>query len=105
MRLNILTSNPELVRYDPNVDEVNQPETYVCLWVWCLDHIERKDGESHSLSPTFAGTRFEFVQEIPFKRWSSDPGESQARANPASGNTVNHTPERFIRRAGKEVVY
>ena len=59
IRLNLLTPNPELVRYDPNVDEINQPESYVCLWVWYLDHIERKDGESHILSPTFKRLRIE----------------------------------------------
>ena len=53
IRLNLLTPNPELVQYDPNVDYINQPESYVCLWVLYLDHIERKDGESHVLSPTF----------------------------------------------------
>ena len=57
IRLNLLTPNPELVRYDPNVDKINQPESYVCLWVWYLDHIERKDGESHVLSPTFERLR------------------------------------------------
>jgi ADP-heptose:LPS heptosyltransferase len=59
IRLNILTPNPELVRYDPNVDEINQPEGYVCLWVWYLDHIERKDGESHVLSQTFERLRIQ----------------------------------------------
>jgi ADP-heptose:LPS heptosyltransferase len=53
IRLNILTPNPELVQHDPNVDQINRPESYVCLWVWYLDHIERKTGETHILSPTF----------------------------------------------------
>jgi ADP-heptose:LPS heptosyltransferase len=59
IRLNLLTVNPELVQYDPNVDEINQTESYVCLWVWYLDHIERKDGESHVLSPTFQRLRMQ----------------------------------------------
>ena len=59
IRLNLLTPNPELVRHDPNVDEINQPESYVCLWVSYLDHIERKDGESHVLSPTFQRLRIQ----------------------------------------------
>jgi ADP-heptose:LPS heptosyltransferase len=59
IRLNMLTPNPELVQYDPNIDEINQPESYVCLWVWYLDHIERKDSESHVLSPTFQRLRIQ----------------------------------------------
>jgi ADP-heptose:LPS heptosyltransferase len=59
IRLNILTPNPELVQQDPNIDEINQPESYICLWVWYLDHIERKDGESHVLSPTFQRLRIQ----------------------------------------------
>jgi hypothetical protein len=50
---NFLTTNPELIRCDPNVDKINQPESYVNLWLWYLDRIERKVGESHVLSPTF----------------------------------------------------
>jgi ADP-heptose:LPS heptosyltransferase len=53
IRLNILTPNPELVQHDLNVDEINEPESYVCLWVWYLDHIEQKDGGSHVLKRTF----------------------------------------------------
>ena len=60
VRLNILTPNPELIQHDPNVDEINQPESYVCLWVWYLDHIERKLGESHVLNPTFERLRIRF---------------------------------------------
>jgi ADP-heptose:LPS heptosyltransferase len=59
IRLNILTPNPELLQHDPNADDINQPESYVCLWVWYLDHIERKDGESHVLSPTFERLRIQ----------------------------------------------
>jgi ADP-heptose:LPS heptosyltransferase len=60
IRLNILTPNPELVQHDPNIDEINEPESYICLWVWYLDHIERKDGESHVLSPTFERLHIHF---------------------------------------------
>jgi ADP-heptose:LPS heptosyltransferase len=63
VRLNILTPNPELIQYDPHVDEINQPESYICLWVWYLDHIERKQGDSHVLSPTFERLQIHFEDQ------------------------------------------
>jgi ADP-heptose:LPS heptosyltransferase len=53
IRLNILTPNPELIRHDPHIDEINQPESYCCLWQWYLDHVEHKEGKSNVLSSTF----------------------------------------------------
>ena len=59
IRLNLLTVNPELVQCDPNVDEINQAESYACLWVWYLDHIQLKGGKSHVLAPTFQRLRIQ----------------------------------------------
>ena len=53
IRLNLLTPNPELVESDPNIDEINKPEGYVCLWHWYLDHILHRDAATNILEPAF----------------------------------------------------
>jgi ADP-heptose:LPS heptosyltransferase len=52
IRINCLTTNPELLRLDPNIDTLNEPETYLCLWHSYLDLIERKDRKQNVLRPT-----------------------------------------------------
>jgi ADP-heptose:LPS heptosyltransferase len=54
IRINCLTPNPDLLQLDPNIDTLNGPETYVCLWHSYLDLIERKDRSTNVLRPTFA---------------------------------------------------
>jgi ADP-heptose:LPS heptosyltransferase len=53
IRINCLTANPELLQLDPNIDTLNEPESYICLWHSYLDLIERKDRDKNVLRPTF----------------------------------------------------
>jgi ADP-heptose:LPS heptosyltransferase len=53
IRINCLTPNPDLLRLDPNIDTLNGPESYVCLWHSYLELIERKDRNTNVLRPTF----------------------------------------------------
>lgn len=53
LRLNLLTPNPELVAHDPHIDEINQPESYVCFWQWYLDHVIHKESSVNILEPAF----------------------------------------------------
>lgn len=57
LRLNLLTPNPELVSRDPDIGEINRPESYLCLWHWYLDHIIHKDARSNVLEPAFKKLR------------------------------------------------
>ena len=54
IRINCLTPNPELLRFDPNIDTLNEPESFLCLWHWYLDLLERKDRQTNLLGPTLA---------------------------------------------------
>ncbi|HEY2122476.1 MAG TPA: glycosyltransferase family 9 protein [Chthoniobacterales bacterium] len=54
IRLNCLTRNPELLRLDPNIDTLNEPESFLCLWHSYLDLLERNDAETNVLRPTLA---------------------------------------------------
>lgn len=53
LRLNLLTPNPELVRLDPCLDEINGRESYACIWSWYLDHVVQKNLRCNILEPVF----------------------------------------------------
>lgn len=53
IRLNLITPNPDLVEHDPNLDGINRPESYVCVWQSYLELIEHKDGRTNILQPVF----------------------------------------------------
>ena len=54
LRLNCVTANPDLLRHDPNIDTLNQPETYFSVWCWYPDLAGRRDGTTNVLRETFA---------------------------------------------------
>ncbi|MBI3881253.1 MAG: glycosyltransferase family 9 protein [Verrucomicrobia bacterium] len=53
LRINCVTPNPTLLENDPNLTEVNGPQSGgAVVKFWYLDVIERKDGTTHLLAPT-----------------------------------------------------
>jgi len=53
IRINCITPNPELLRYDPDIDCLNGQETFFSLPVWYLDVIDSKDPKTNVLGPIF----------------------------------------------------
>ncbi|CEF48527.1 unnamed protein product [uncultured bacterium] len=54
LRLNVVTPNPDLLRDDPNVSTLNEPETFFSVWSWYPDLAGRRDGSTNVLRETFA---------------------------------------------------
>jgi ADP-heptose:LPS heptosyltransferase len=54
LRLNVITPNPALLEFDPNVDRLNAPPTLLLLRFWYIDLIDRRDAKTNLLSPTLA---------------------------------------------------
>ena len=54
LRLNCLTGNTELLRYDPNLNTLGQPETFFSVWSWYPDTARRRDPAANVLEETFA---------------------------------------------------
>jgi ADP-heptose:LPS heptosyltransferase len=53
LRINCLTPNPDLLRHDPNIDTLNEPETYFSVWSWYPDLVARREGSTNVLKETF----------------------------------------------------
>jgi ADP-heptose:LPS heptosyltransferase len=53
LRINCLTPNPDLLRHDPNIDTLNQPESYFSVWSWYPDLVARREGSTNVLKETF----------------------------------------------------
>jgi len=53
LKINCLTPNPDLLRHDPNIDTVNEPETYFSVWSWYPDLVARREGSINVLKETF----------------------------------------------------
>jgi ADP-heptose:LPS heptosyltransferase len=54
LRINCLTPNPSLLAHDPNIDTLNEPETFFSVWSWYPDLAARRDSTSNVLTETFA---------------------------------------------------
>jgi ADP-heptose:LPS heptosyltransferase len=54
LQINCLTPNPALLAHDPNIDTLNQPETFFSVWSWYPDLIARRDVRTNVLKETFA---------------------------------------------------
>ncbi len=52
IRINCLTRNPELLQLDPNIETLNEPEGFFCVWHWYLDLLDRKDTKTNLLRQT-----------------------------------------------------
>jgi ADP-heptose:LPS heptosyltransferase len=55
IRINCITPNPELVKEDPHIHQLNGPETYICLRHWYLELIEHKQGKVNVLEESMRG--------------------------------------------------
>jgi ADP-heptose:LPS heptosyltransferase len=53
LRINCLTPNPDLLRHDPNIDTLNEPESYFSVWSWYPDLVARREGSTNVLKETF----------------------------------------------------
>ena len=53
LSLNFLTPNPDLVRHDPSIDSLNQPETFFSVWSWYPNLVGQRDGKTNILKETF----------------------------------------------------
>lgn len=54
LRINCLTPNPDLLRHDPNIATLNEPETFFSVWSWYPNLTGAKDPRANLLSETFA---------------------------------------------------
>lgn len=52
LRLNCMTPNPDLLRHDPNIDTVNQPESFFSVWSWYPALVARRDSTLNVLHET-----------------------------------------------------
>ncbi|MFP6899516.1 MAG: glycosyltransferase family 9 protein, partial [Opitutales bacterium] len=67
LRINCITPNPELVRMDPNIESLNEPETYFSVTSWYIDIRNARDGSTNVLAPTLErlGIRnYEYKAEV-----------------------------------------
>lgn len=51
IRINCITPNPELLKHDPDVAELNGEPGLIILRFWYLDIIHNKDGKTNLLTP------------------------------------------------------
>ena len=63
LRINCLTPNPELLRYDPNIDTLNAPEDFFSVWSWYPNLAGRRDAKSNILSETLGRLGWPFRRE------------------------------------------
>lgn len=54
LRINCITANPELLRHDPNLVALNEPESFFSVWSWYPELAARRDGRTNILQETFA---------------------------------------------------
>jgi ADP-heptose:LPS heptosyltransferase len=52
LRINCITPNPELLRWDPHIDQLNGPAGLILLRFWYLGLIDRKESEQNLLAET-----------------------------------------------------
>jgi|TARA_B100001093_G_scaffold442696_1_gene444585 ADP-heptose:LPS heptosyltransferase len=52
LKLNIITSNPNLLQYDDTFETINQPESYYSERHWYLDILTDKDRQTNIIEPT-----------------------------------------------------
>ncbi len=67
IRINCITPNPDLVRSDPNIESLNDPETYFSVTSWYIDIRNARDGCTNVLAPTLKdlGIKdFEYKAEV-----------------------------------------
>jgi ADP-heptose:LPS heptosyltransferase len=67
IRINCITPNPDLVRMDPNIESLNDPETYFSVTSWYIDIRNARDGGTNVLAPTLKSLDirdFEYKAEV-----------------------------------------
>ncbi|MBL63838.1 MAG: hypothetical protein CMI30_10580 [Opitutae bacterium] len=52
LRINCITPNPDLLRIDPNIESLNEPETYFSVMSWYIDLRTSRNGSKNVLAPT-----------------------------------------------------
>ena len=64
LRLNMITKWPELVRNNPNIHAINEPETFFTLRFWYLETLHRKEATRNVLLETLSKVG---IQEYEFR--------------------------------------